>query len=486
MSNIQEHKTTVICANILDFVDDPAIAGEQAHRYFEQGALVIEQGKVVALGYEKDILASLADNNTNHDNVEIKRYDNRLIIPGMIDTHIHLPQTEIIGAYGEQLLTWLTEYAFPAEKKFSDQEYAVAISKIFLDELMRNGTTTALVFGTVHPESVEAFFTEAQARNLRMIAGKVMMNTNCPDDLSDTAESGYQESKALIEKWHNVDRLSYAVTPRFAPTSTVEQLNKCGQLLKEYPDTYLHTHLSENPGECSWVKQLFPEAKDYLDVYDRAGLVRKRAVFAHGIYLNERELCCLADKDAAISHCPTSNLFLGSGLFDLSACEKHNINVGIGTDVGGGTSFSMLQTCSEAYKVQQMKGNKLSAFKALYLATLGGARALDLEGTIGNFTTGCEADFIVLDYQATPLMDFRLKHANSLHDKLFALMMLGDDRCIEETFILGKSVHQRDKAPASSEVSSTRSSSHACAHESSNNSSNKSSHQSHAHLVEVD
>ena len=438
MTTISNEENVVICGDILDFVDDPAIAGDNAHRYFEKGALVIKNGKVAQLGFEKDILPTL------DKSITVKRFDNRFIIPGMIDTHIHLPQTEMVGAYGEQLLTWLTEYAFPTEKKFADEAYAKDISKRFLDELLRNGTTTALVFGTVHPESVNAFFTEAQARQLRMIAGKVMMDTNCPDDLSDCAQSSYDQSKALIKKWHNVDRLSYAVTPRFAPTSTPQQLAKCGELLKEFPDTYLHTHLSENKDECAWVQSLFPESSDYLGVYEDAGLVRKRSVFAHGIHLSERELCCLAKNDAAISHCSTSNLFLGSGLFDLKSCEKHGINVGMGTDVGAGTSFSMLQTANEAYKIQQLQSEKFSAFKGLYLATLGGARALDLEGVIGNFSQGCEADFVVLDYQATPFMEFRLNFAKTLHEKLFAIMMLGDDRCIEETFIMGKSAYQRD------------------------------------------
>jgi guanine deaminase len=428
----------VICGDLLDFIEDPAIAGDAAYRYFEKGALVIESGLVTNLGYEKDIVPSLTENHI------IKRYDNQLILPGMIDTHIHLPQIEMIGAYGEQLLTWLTEYAFPTEKKFADLAYAQKISAIFLDELIKNGTTTALVFGTVHPQSIDAFFTEAQQRNLRMIAGKVMMDRNCPDDLSDTATSGYQESKALIEKWHNVDRLSYAITPRFAPTSTPEQLAKCQQLLTEYPDTYLHTHLSENLDECAWVMDLFEDAEDYLGVYEQAGLVGKRSVFAHSIHLSERELNCLASNEAAVSHCPTSNLFLGSGLFNFKPYEKHNIKVGMGTDVGGGTSFSMLRTGSEAYKIQQLQKEKFSAFKGLYLATLGGARALDLEGTIGNFQTGCEADFIVIDNHATPFLTFRLEQTKTLHERLFAIMMLGDDRCIKETYIMGKSIYIRD------------------------------------------
>lgn len=430
---------TVICGDILDFIDDPVKGEAQSYRYFSPGALVIEDGLVQQVGLEADILPTLSRD------YEVKRYDKRLIMPGMIDTHIHLPQIEMMGAYGEQLLTWLTEYAFPAEQKFSDKEYASMISKHFLDELLRNGTTTALVFCTVHPESVEAFFTEAQARNLRMMAGKVMMDRNCPDYLSDTADTSYDDALTLIKKWHNVDRLSYAVTPRFAPTSTPEQLQKCGQLLEQYPDLYMHTHLSENKDEVDWVKALFPESKDYLGVYEDAGLVKKRSVFAHSIHLSDREMTCLSEHHAAVSHCPTSNLFLGSGLFDLKRCEKYNVNVGLGSDVGAGTSFSLLRTGSEAYKIQQLQQNKMSAFKGLYLATLGSARALDMGGTIGNFLPGCEADFIVVDDKSTPYLDFRLSYAKTLHDRLFALMMMGDDRCIEETFVMGKSAHKRDK-----------------------------------------
>ena len=434
---------TVICGDILDFIDDPAKGQDTSYRYFSPGVLVIAEGIVQQIGLEADILPTLLIESPEY---QVKRYDNKLIIPGMIDTHVHLPQTEMIGAYGEQLLTWLTEYAFPTEKKFSNEDYAREISKRFLDELLRNGTTSALVFCSVHPESVNAFFKESQARRLRMIAGKVMMDRNCPEDLSDCPETSYDDSRALIEKWHNVDRLSYAVTPRFAPTSTPEQLNKCGQLLEEYPDVYMHTHLSENSDEIDWVKQLFPEAKDYLGVYEDAGLVKKRSIFAHAIHLSDREMETLACNHASIAHCPTSNLFLGSGLFNLARCEKHDINVGLGTDVGAGTSFSLLQTSSEAYKIQQLQKYKMSAFKGLYLATLGGARALDLEGTIGNFLPGCEADFVVLDDHATPFLKFRLPHAKTLHERLFAIMILGDDRCIQETFIMGKSIYKRDLA----------------------------------------
>ncbi len=428
-------KIVAIRAAILDLIDDPNIVGEDAIRYFEDGLLLIENGKVKAFDTAEKLLDQIPTG------VNIQHYENHLIIPGMIDTHIHFPQMEMIAAYGEQLLTWLTAYTFPTEKQFSCENYGQEMSKLFIDELLRNGTTTALVFGTVHPESVEEFFTESQNRNLRMIAGRVMMDRNCPEDLQDSPEHAYTECKALIEKWHGVGRLQYAVTPRFAPTSSPEQLESARKLLEEYPSVYMHTHLSENIDECAWVKELYPDSKDYLGVYEDAGLVRKRSVFAHGIHLSERELNCMHDNNAAIAHCPTSNLFIGSGLFNLKECEEHNVHVGMGTDVGAGTSFSLLQTYNEAYKVQQLQGNSLSAFKGLYLNTLGGARALDLEGTIGNFNIGCEADFVVLNKAATPLLQLRLENARDLHDLLFGFMMLADDRAIEKTYIMGEVAH---------------------------------------------
>lgn len=428
----------VLCGELLDFVDDPARAGVDAVRYVEQGALVIQDGYIIDRGEQDPILRSYAHAD------DVIKYDNKLIIPGMIDTHVHYPQTEMIAAYGEQLLTWLTKHTFPTEQQFSDQTYAAQVADVFLKQLLKNGTTTALVFCSVHPESVDAFFDKAQQQRLRMIAGKVMMDRNCPPELQDTAETGYSESKALIEKWHGVDRLLYAITPRFAPTSTPEQLSACRKLMEEFPDVYMQTHVSENVDECKWVAELFPESKDYVGVYEDAGLLRKKSVLAHGIHLSEREMKTLAKHDCAVSHCPTSNLFIGSGLFNLKAMREHDINIGMGTDVGGGSSFSLLQTYNEAYKVQQLKGENLSAYEGMYLNTLGGARALDLEGVIGQLEPGCEADITVLDYAGTDFMNFRLQQTTNFHDKLFALMMLADDRSIYETLAYGQVVHRRD------------------------------------------
>ncbi|MGA4321043.1 guanine deaminase [Ectopseudomonas hydrolytica] len=425
-------------AAILHSLADPAVVGvEQSYEYFEDGILLIENGKVAQVGPAAELLPKLAG-------VEIQHYRDALITPGFIDTHIHYPQTGMIASYGEQLLDWLNTYTFPTERQFEDKAHASDVAAIFLKELLRNGTTTALVFGSVHPQSVDAFFEQADKLNLRMIAGKVLMDRNAPDYLTDTAESGYAESKALIERWHGKGRLHYAVTPRFAPTSTPAQLELAGKLLGEYPDLYMHTHLSENRKEIEWVKELFPERKGYLDVYDHHKLIGPRAVFAHGVHLCDDECKRLAETGSAVAFCPTSNLFLGSGLFDLNKLEAHGVRVGLGTDVGAGTSFSQLQSLNEAYKIMQLQGKKLDPFKSLYLATLGGANALYLDDKLGNFLPGKDADFLVLDYNATPLMSYRMQQARSLEERLFALTMLGDDRAVKETFAAGVSVHQRE------------------------------------------
>jgi guanine deaminase len=425
-------------AAILHSLADPAMVGvEQSYEYFEDGILLIENGKVAQVGAAAELLPKLAG-------IEVQHYRDALITPGFIDTHIHYPQTGMIASYGEQLLDWLNTYTFPTERQFEDKAHASDVAAIFLKELLRNGTTTALVFGSVHPQSVDAFFEQADKLNLRMIAGKVLMDRNAPDYLTDTAESGYAESKALIERWHGRGRLHYAVTPRFAPTSTPEQLELAGKLFQEYPNLYMHTHLSENRKEIEWVKELFPERKGYLDVYDHHKLIGPRAVFAHGVHLCDDECKRLAETGSAVAFCPTSNLFLGSGLFDLNKLEAHGVRVGLGTDVGAGTSFSQLQSLNEAYKVMQLQGKKLDPFKSLYLATLGGANALYLDDKLGNFLPGKDADFLVLDYNATPLMSYRMQQAKSLEERLFALTMLGDDRAVKETFAAGASVHQRD------------------------------------------
>lgn len=429
-----------------DFIADPFYNPEaESVRYIADGLLVLENGHVKELGTYESLKDKYAD-------IPITSYPSMLIMPGFIDTHIHFPQTEMIAAYGEQLLSWLSQYTFPTERKFKDKAYAEKVAAIFLDELLRNGTTTALVFAAVYPESVDAFFEAASRRNLRMISGKVMMDRNAPDFILDTAETSYLESKHLIEKWHKQGRLLYAVTPRFAVTSTDEQLRLAGKLLKEFPDVYLHTHLSENVNEVAWVKELFPDCAGYLDAYDQAGLVSERSIFAHGVQLTDEEFQRLSQAQSAIAFCPSSNLFLGSGLFRIEQAKsiEHPVKVGLGTDIGAGTSFSILQTANAAYKVAQLRQQKLSPFQALFLATLGGARALSLEDKLGNFEVGKEADFIVLDLRATPLMAFRNPDATAtslaeLAEKLFTLMIMGDDRAVRATYIAGELAYSHNK-----------------------------------------
>lgn len=437
-------RAKAIRGSFLDFVDDPFyVSPEDSVRYIPDGLLVLEDGKVKAFGAYDDLQADYGE-------VPTTTYAQRLIVPGFIDIHVHYPQTEIIAAYGEQLLEWLDQYVFPTEKKFEDKDYARKVADTFLDQLLSNGTTTALVSAAVFPQSADAFFEVAEARNLCMITGKVMMDRNAPDYLCDTADSAYQETKSLIQKWHNKGRLRYAITPRFAITSTHEQLQKAGELLKEFPDVYVHTHISENMKEVAWVRDLFPNCDGYLDAYDQAGLVGPRSVFAHGIHLTDREFQRLSEAGSTIAFCPTSNLFLGSGLFKIEQAKSsdHPVKVGLGTDVGAGTSFSILQTANEAYKVAQLRQQKLSPFQALFLATLGGAKALCLEDTLGNFDVGKEADFIVLDSRATPLMAFRNRADNpesldELGDRVFSLIMMGDDRAIESVYILGELAYSR-------------------------------------------
>jgi guanine deaminase len=312
------------------------------------------------------------------------------------------------------------------------------VASFFVEELLRNGTTTALVMGSVHPASVDAIFTAAQARGMRLIAGKVMMDRNCPEDLRDTADLAYADSKALIEHWHGKGRLHYAITPRFAPTSTPEQLACAGQLAREHPDVYVHTHVAENEEEVAWVRRLFPEHRSYLDVYDHYELLRRRTVLAHAIWLDDIDIERVVETESSLVHCPTCNLVMGSGLFDLKRATKAEVNVALGTDVGGGTTFSLFRVMHEAYKVAQLRGHNLSPLRAYYLATLGAARALDLDDRIGNFEPGKEADFIVVDSRATPLLSRRVAAARSLTERLFLLMTLGDDRVISQTFVMGR------------------------------------------------
>jgi guanine deaminase len=380
--------------------------------------------------------------------VEVENFGaDRLILPGFIDAHAHYPQTSILGAYGEQLIDWLNKYSFVAEQHFADKSYAREAAQVFLRECLRAGTTTAAVFCSVHPESVEAFFEVAEPLGLRMIAGKLLMDRNAPEELCDSAQSGYEQSKALIEKWHGRERVLYAITPRFAPTSTSEQLRAAAALWREHPGTYVQSHVAETPAELAWVKQLFPDCANYLDVYERHGLLGPRAVYGHGIWLSESELQRCFETNTALAHCPTSNLFLGAGLFDLERAKSapRPLRIGLGSDIGAGTSFSMLQTLNEAYKVAQLQGQSLSAGEAFYLATRGGAQALCLEDKIGSLAVGMEADVVVLDLKATPLLEYRMRNCADLQEALFVQMTLGDDRSVLATYVAGRAVHRRDE-----------------------------------------
>lgn len=427
-------KRTALRAATLSFRDDPFIVGDQAAmRYEADGLVLIEDGKITACGAYDELKNRIASHS-------IVRYIDALILPGFIDTHVHYPQTQIIGSYGKQLIDWLNKYTFVAEQQFADAGHAQRVSEFFLQECLRRGTTTAAVYCTVHPTSVDAFFSAAAQRNMRMIAGKVLMDRNAPDALMDTVQSGYDDSDALIDRWHGKDRLSYAITPRFAPTSTPAQLEAAGALWQKHPGAYLQTHISENRSEVDWVKKLFPERANYLDVYAHYGLTGPRSIFGHAIHLQESEWRHLAASGSAISHCPTSNAFLGSGLFDFARATQppSPVRLGLATDVGGGTSLSMLQTMNEAYKIAQFGHFSLSAPKAFYLATRGAARALYLDDKIGSIAPGMDADLLVLDLKSTPLIDFRMRHCDSFEEALFVQMIMGDDRAIKAVYIAGE------------------------------------------------
>ena len=419
-------------SSILHCLVDPGETSRpETFEYFDDGLLIIDNGNVVAAGHAESLLGQLPAES------QVTDYRGRLIVPGFIDCHVHFPQLDIIGSFGAQLLDWLNQYAFPVEEKFSDPAHAREVAGAFVDELLRNGTTTAMVFGTVHAHSADAIFEAAEARDMRLIAGKVLMDSNCPEALRDDPNSGYADSKALIERWHGKGRLGYAITPRFALTSSPEQLAAAGKLAREYPDVWIHTHLAENMDEVEEIARLFPESRSYLDVYDEFGLLRERAVFAHCLHMDDEDRSLMASKGGAAAFCPTSNLFLGSGLFDLAAIRAAGIRCGLGTDVGGGTSLSLLNTASEAYKVLHLQDQPLQAMRALYLATLGAAEALYLDDKIGNFEKGKEADFVVLDLEGSSLTARRTAAADTIEEKLFALMTLADDRNVDSTWVRG-------------------------------------------------
>ena len=433
--------TTALRGTLIYCRDDPFLTDPSTAFVCEPDGLVIcRHGLIAAVGSYQSLRGQI------DEGVEVVHYRDCLISPGFIDTHVHYVQTGMIGSYGKGLLDWLSDYAFPAEMQLEDEALAQGMAAFFCDELLRNGTTTALVFCTVHPHSVDALFAQAQARNMRLIAGKVLMDRHVPERLRDIARSGYDQSKALIDRWHNHGRNLYAITPRFAASSSPEQLEGAAALWKERPGVFVQSHIAESLAEVAWVGELFPDRRNYLDVYDHYGLAGRRAVLAHGIHLHESEFARCHETGTALSHCPSSNMFLGSGLFRIRTAKERErpVHVGLGTDIGAGTSFSLLATLGSAYGVAQLNGAPISPVEGFFLATLGGARALDLDDRIGTLRLGNEADVIVLDPAATPLLAFRNARAQSVEEKLCVLMTLADDRAVRATYVAGTLAHDRD------------------------------------------
>lgn len=427
--------TRAIRGRLLSFTAEPAGPGDAgSHRYLADGLLRIENGRIAACGPADALLASLPPGTP------VEHHAHALVMPGFIDPHIHFPQTQVIASYGAQLLDWLERYTFVEEQKYADPDHAAANARFFLDELLRNGTTTAAVYCTVHPSSADAFFAESERRGTAMIAGKVMMDHGAPEALRDTAQSGYDDSKALIARWHRRGRQLYAVTPRFAVTSSGAQLEAAGTLLREHPGCYLQTHLSENRAEIAAVRARFPQSRHYADVYDRHGLLGQHSLFGHCIHLDEDEVRRLAESGSVAVFCPTSNLFIGSGLFDMARLRRHAppVRTALATDVGGGTSYSMLRTAAEAYKVLQLQGQNLPALTAFHAMTRGNAEALGLGDEIGVLEPGRWADVVALDARATPAMAHRMETVHDLEEELFVLMTLGDDRAVAATYVQGR------------------------------------------------
>jgi guanine deaminase len=426
--------TRAIRGRLLSFAGDPA-DDARAVRYWPDGVIVTEGGRISAVGEARDVILP--------PHTRIDHYPDNLILPGLIDTHIHSVQVEAIASFGAKLLDWLNNYAFVAEQKFSDPDFAADQARFFLDELIRNGTTTALVYCSVHPQSADALFAEAERRRIGVIAGKVMMDRNAPPALTDDTRASYDDSKALIERWHGRGRLRYAITPRFAITSSPQQLEAAATLKREHPDCLVQTHLAENFEEIATARRLFPEAESYTDIYHRFGLLGPCTVLGHCIHLGEREREQLSATRSVAAFCPTSNLFLGSGLFDYAAMTdpRRPVRLALASDIGGGTNYSMLVTANEAYKVLALRGTRLPALSAFHMMTRGNAEALGLAHEIGSLDVGRYADLVVLDARATPAMRQRMAAVDDrLDEELFVLMTMGDDRCVKATYVAGEQV----------------------------------------------
>lgn len=420
---------TILRGRVLSFVSEPqAIDDAESYRYIEDAGVVIKHGKIVAVEPWSAISPLGADYIDHRPH---------LIMAGFIDMHLHYVQSQMIASYAGSLLEWLNSYTFHEEQKFSQQGHAGAVAAAFYDELIRNGTTTAVAYCSSSPRSVDAYFAEAEKRNMLMVGGKVMMDRNAPEALCDTAQSGYDDSKALIARWHGKGRALYAISPRFAITSTPAQMEAAQALVAEHPEAYVQTHLSENDAEISYSMELYPTSPDYTGIYEDYGLLGRKTLLGHCIHLNHRETAVLAETGSVAVFCPTSNLFLGSGLFDRERLSKHGVRIGLATDIGGGTSYSMLRTMDEGYKILQLRGQRLNPFASFYMATLGNARSLSLEGTIGSVAKGNAADLIVLDASATPAMRLRMATVSTLAEELFLLQTMGDDRSIAEVYVSG-------------------------------------------------
>ena len=422
----------LILGQTLAFGGDPFRQGPDVAHHERQGAILIRDGKIAALGRADDLRA-------RYPQIPVTDHGAGLILPGFIDAHAHYPQTAIIASWGKRLIDWLNTYTFPEEARFADPAYATAIAARYFDLLLSHGTTTVASFGTIHPESVTAFFTQAQARGLRVLAGKTCMDRDtAPAYLRDSAQSAYDDSKALITRWHGVDRLSYIITPRFSPTSTPDQLHALGALWAQYPDCLMQTHLSEQTDEIAWVRSLYPTARDYLDTYEAHGLLGPNALYGHAIHLEPREIDRLAEVGAALVHCPTSNAFIGSGLFDMGL--RARVRVGLATDTGGGSSFSMLRTMAAAYEIAQLRGQALHPAELIWLATGASAEALGLSDKIGRLAPGFEADLLVLDLASTPAIAQASAHANDIWQAVFPTLMMGDDRATRQVYVAGAPV----------------------------------------------
>ena len=425
-------KTNLLLGQTLHFSGNPMTTSwEDTVRIDSAGGVLVAAGKIIAVG-------PASASRSAHPEATVHDYGDALLCPGFVDAHVHYPQTAIIASWGKRLIDWLNSYTFPEEMRLADPDYAARIAGRYLDLTLDHGTTTVCSFATVAPHSVDAIFTAAAQRGQRVVAGKTCMDRNAPEGLRDTAQSAYDDSKTLIERWHGKGRAGYAITPRFTPTSTPDQLAALGALWAEHPDCLMQTHLSEQLDEIAWVRDLVPGARDYLDTYEEHGLIGERALFGHAIHLEPRELDRLAETGAAVVHCPTSNTFIGSGLFDMAKLASRQIPVGLATDTGGGSSFSMLRTMAAAYEIGQLRGTPLHAAQLIWLATAGSARSLHLHDKIGSLTPGLEADITVLDLASTPAIEQRSANANSVWDRLFATIMMGDDRAVQSVWVNGR------------------------------------------------